>query len=673
MKSFYISKKFNMKKISLFILVVFFLLSCQKDCLSYEIKKDHPRLVSAELLLVEQKGINQLKKEAQYYLNADEQEMIIKNKERTYIRLYSYLYFIDKDEKYFKKARKLVNSLMNAPATEDDQQIRTRLQAYAYYYDLCFDKLSNLEKEEIKKQIIWHINWLDQRNDLRNENFGGGHQHYAQISALIGALAIYYDDPEIQEIAGYLQKNLSQGFQSFFRYLAEEDGGFHMWWEYSRYYIFGELEFNEIWKAATREDLFKNNSWLDKVSDFFVYGLRDDFTYWGTGDNHSRYPTWMENGIFQKIAAQYNNLYAQYMFEKLENDRKGWPEIDELFFKLLWEKKNIPSKSIKELPKVKEFKRIGTYIFREGWKKNNVSALFKNTPIYFFNHSHRDANSFEIWYKNDLAIDSGYYGRYGSDHWWNYYIRTIAHNTVLINDPSEKFLPRGVLLSNDGGQKFITEPHNQPYNVEDLKSEVFNVGSNEFIDKEDYSLVIGDATKAYSAKKCELFKRYFLWLKKVDNWEHPIIVVFDKVISTKPEFEKTWLLHSNNKPKVENNLVTIINGDGKLWNYVIEPQDYKIDLVGGKGHEFEVNGVNFVPDTTKIKDVEKWAGAWRVEIKQKKLAKESIFLNVLVPTEKNKKKQPNVKRINNGVRVENWEITFKDNDLQFEQVTNKNE
>ena len=346
------------------------------------------------------------------------------------------------------------------------------------------------------------------------------------------------------------------------------------------------------------------------------------------------------------------------------------PGIDELFFDLLWEN-DIDAKNSEALPLVKEFKRVGEYIFREGWDGANVIALFKNSPIYFFNHSHRDSNSFEIWYKNDLAIDSGYYDYYGSSHWWNYYIRSIAHNTVLIQDPTEKFELWGRSFSNDGGQKFIQTPHAQPYNVDDLKGDAFKVGSNEFIDNEDYSLVIGDAAQAYSKEKCELFKRYFLWIKKVKNWDHPIIVVLDKVVSTSPEFKKTWLLHSTNKPAIEDNLVTIINGDGKLWNYIIWPEEHHIKVIGGKGHEFEVNGVNYVPETMQIKDVEKWAGAWRVELSEVESTKETYFLNVLVPTEKKQRSMPFVQRIENGVQVENWKIVFKNGNLLVKKIENE--
>ena len=671
MKSFYVSKKLYMKNISLFIFAIISLLGCQKDCLSYEIKRDHPRLVNTEKPLAKGGIIDQLKREAQYYLNTDERKMIVKNKDQMYVRLYSYLYFIDKDEKYFKKAKKLINSLTTAPITKDDQQIRTRLQAFAYYFDLCFDKLKEPEKKKIKEQIVWHINWLDKKNYLWDVNFGGGHQHYANISALIGGVAIYYEEPAIQETVHKLEKNLKEGFQPFFHYLAEEDGGFHMWWEYSRYYIKGILEYFDVWRNATGEDLFVQNPWLNKMGDFLIYGMRDDLTNWGTGDNHARGVGRIEKHIFRKLAAEYNNGHAQYMADRIEKSQK-WPDVNDLMVDLLWTDKEIAAQSLDDLPLVKSFNRVGAHVFREGWdtEKDNVMALFKSSPTYFFNHSHRDANHFEIWYKEDLAIDSGFYDAYWSSHWFNYYIRTIAHNTVTIFDPNENIANWDKVESNDGGQKFSPTQYAQPNNVEHLKDGQFSVAKSELLeDNKNYALAVGDATKAYSAQKCKLFKRYFLWLKKVKDWDHPVIVVLDHVISTKPEFEKKWLLHSIHKPEIQDNLITILNGHGKLWNYVIQPQKFEIEVIGGKGREFEVDGVNY-PIQKSIHGGVEYAGAWRIELKQRHPQNEVIFLNVLVPTKKNTKKPPFIEAIPHGVRVENWHITFENNQLKIADQTN---
>jgi hypothetical protein len=603
--------------------------------------------------------MKELRRLADFDLRSAEGPLVAdQGRELSYLRLYSVLAAAGEGEKYFVKAQKLAAALARAAGTDEDQQIRSRLQAYAYYYDLCFHRLSAEERAFVEDEILAHINRLDSRGYLRSENFGGGHEHYANISALAGALAIYHERPKAREIAGVLETNMKEGFQPFFRHFAEEDGGFHMWWEYGRYYIFSQLEFSEIWRNATGEDLFAAGPWLGKTADFIIYGLRDDLTVWASGDNHSRRPGWKTVALLDKIAVEYSNGHAAALARRLEAGRRGWPGADELFFRLIWPERAEP-RPLDELPAVRAFQRAGVFIFREGWAKDNVAALFKNTPVYLFNHSHRDANSFEIWYKGDLAIDSGHYDSYGSPHWLQYYTRSIAHNTVLIVDPAERFSRLwGAQLANDGGQRLSPANIAQPGNAGHLTEDRFRIGNNQWLaDNADYSLVVGDATGAYSRQKCELFKRYFLWLKKVDNWPHPVIVVLDKVVSARPELEKRWLLHSINRPRVRGNVIEVQEGGGKLWNYIIQPLEARIEVVGGPGREFEVAGTNYPPGPSRHGERER-SGAWRVELSAPGAEKETVFLNVLVPAEKRRKAGPDIAAIENGVRVGNWAVTY---------------
>ena len=636
------------------------------------VKASHPRLLSLPDLAKDGQNasLSALFKQADFFLTEDVSAKIRrKDTDRELVRLYSLTFALKKDSRYLKQARDLVNVILNASIPGDDQHVRTRLQALAYYYDLCFSALRAEEKIAVQDAIIRHIEWLDKKKYLKSENYGGGHQHYAVISAIIGCLSIYHESPVAREWLPLLERQMKDGFLPFFSYLAKDDGGFHMWWEYGRYYIQDELEFYTIWKNATGEDLFVQNAWLNNTFEYLLYGLRGDLTYWGTGDNHAREVKLNDSMIFNGLASQYGNKYSQYLTQKLNSLRK-WPGVDELFYEFLWRDETVVLSLLRVYLWLKNLSEsvpmffgkggtAGVFVFREGWNDDNVAALFKCTPTYFFNHSHRDANSFEIWYKGDLAVDSGYYDAYGSEHWFNYYIRTIAHNTVLIFDPQEKIANWDKIKSNDGGQRFSQHSHEQPYNVEDLKNEAFHVADSSLVeDNENYALAVGDATRSYSPKKCELFKRYFLWLKKVDGWNHPVIVVLDRVISTKPEFKKTWLLHSINKPQVKDGLITIINGDGKLWCQVIEPKDYKIEIVGGPGREFEVQGVNYPPKTRKEKDVQKWAGSWRIELSEKNPQKETFFLNVLVPSDSNQGNLPMVESINHGVKIGNWQVIY---------------
>jgi len=52
----------------------------------------------------------------------------------------------------------------------------------------------------------------------------------------------------------------------------------------------------------------------------------------------------------------------------------------------------------------------------------------------------------------------------------------------------------------------------------------------------------GDATRSYSPHKLDQFTRQLVYLRP------EVFVVFDRVVSTKAEFPKRWLLHTNDMP-----------------------------------------------------------------------------------------------------------------------------
>ncbi|MBT4818991.1 MAG: DUF4962 domain-containing protein, partial [Lentisphaerae bacterium] len=58
---------------------------------------------------------------------------------------------------------------------------------------------------------------------------------------------------------------------------------------------------------------------------------------------------------------------------------------------------------------------------------------------YHAGHQHDDNNGFAIHaYGDKLAVDGGYYDWYGSPHFKAYSIKTLAHNTLLVNDQGQK-------------------------------------------------------------------------------------------------------------------------------------------------------------------------------------------------------------------------------------------
>jgi len=65
-------------------------------------------------------------------------------------------------------------------------------------------------------------------------------------------------------------------------------------------------------------------------------------------------------------------------------------------------------------------------------------------------------------------------------------------------------------------------------------------------DRPEYTYACGDLTGAYSKTKVARYTRQFLYLRGAPE----CFVVYDRVVSTKAEFPKVWLLHVMNEPAV---------------------------------------------------------------------------------------------------------------------------
>jgi heparin/heparan-sulfate lyase len=312
---------------------------------------------------------------------------------------------------------------------------------------------------------------------------------------------------------------------------------------------------------------------------------------------------------------------------------------------------------------------------------------------FYGNHQHMDGGSFQIYYKGPLAIDSGSYqgasGGYNSPHNKNYFKRTIAHNSLLIYDPSEKFAcwnyggaGKTEFATNDGGQRMPGDRWDTCRSFENLLSESYTVGKtlgHAFGPDQhtpEYTYLKGDITKAYTAK-VEDVRRSFVFLNlepkgnadlnpEGEMTEIPaVMIVYDHIVSADPSFKKYWLLHSIEEPQTGTQEFTVMrtkDGDtGKLHCSVLLPEA-NVEKIGGPGKDCWVFGENYPNAATTRPDPCNERGAWRVEVTPKTAAKEDCFLNVIQVAETSCKKMLPVQRIDAdkvvGVSVADRVVTF---------------
>ncbi len=355
-------------------------------------------------------------------------------------------------------------------------------------------------------------------------------------------------------------------------------------------------------------------------------------------------------------ASYYHDPYIAYEYE-----RKPDTEPHMLMLELLWRDFDLKGKEPSDLPLTRfSGTPYGWMIARTGWGKNSVVAEMKVNEQFYGNHQHMDGGAFQIYYKGPLAIDSGSYqgssGGYNSPHNKNYFKRTIAHNSLLVYDPSEKFAcwnygggDKTEFATNDGGQRMPGDRWDTCRSFENLLSEAYTVGKTlahgygPDAHAPEYSYLKGDITKAYTSKVEDVRRSFvFLNLEPKGNADlNPegaatdipaVMIVYDHVVSADPSFKKYWLLHSIEEPQTGTQEFTVMrtkDGDtGKLHCSVLLPEA-DVTKVGGPGKEFWVFGENYPNAATTRPDPCNERGEWRVEVTPKTAVAEDSFLNVI--------------------------------------------
>ena len=297
---------------------------------------------------------------------------------------------------------------------------------------------------------------------------------------------------------------------------------------------------------------------------------------------------------------------------------------------------------------VRHFSNGGILIIRSGVGPSDTYALFNVGSKCIYHKSRGDENHFTIFKKGYLAIDSGTRLQDGSPHGVKYNQSSLAHNTILIHMPDEKF-PGDKKFLESNLPRWQRQYKNDPAFLGELNEQRKHFdeaygGQNKrlggkclaFSTNRYYTYIAGDAAPVYDKRKCSEFVRQFVYVLP------DYFVVFDRVTAAKPEYRKDWLLHFLNEPVVSGKTVNADSGEGgRIILQSLLPEDAMIKKVGGPGKEFLAGDVNWsvLPNIVK-KYPENYFGKWRIEITPKESRNKDIFLNFMQVGATDKLKTP---------------------------------
>lgn len=523
------------------------------------------------------------------------------------------------------------------------------LMCGAMVYDWCYDQMKDSEKKAYINEFVRISKTMECGYPPKNTEPIAGHSSEWMVmrDMLSAAIAIYDEFPEMYN---HVMTMLCRDYIPVRNYVYAGHN-YHQGTSYANVRFSNDLF--SLWIL----DRMGAGAVYDPAQQFvmydFLYRRRPDGMVLPAGD--------VNPGIGGSYGLPAMLAYSYYKDPYLAYEYKRNTKIDNhcLIFDVLWRDYTIEPKSPETLPLTKySGTPYGWMIARTGWDKNSVIAEMKINEHFVGNHQHMDGGAFQIYYKGPLAIDAGAYhgtsGGYNSPHNKNFFKRTVAHNSLLVFDPNEKFASwnyggtdKTEFADNDGGQRMPGDRWETCRSFADLLSDEYTTGQvlahgtgGDYMAPE-YSYLSGDITKAYSDKVKEV-KRSFVFLNLKSEKVPAAMVVFDKVVSKNPEFKKHWLLHSIEQPQVSENGIVIKrtkDGDsGMLSNTVLLPAKENLDMqvIGGKGKEFWVNGTNYAnaPQAGRP-DPRNERGEWRVEVSPSAPANEDYFLNVIQVADNN--------------------------------------
>ena len=510
-------------------------------------------------------------------------------------------------------------------------------------YDWCYPMLTKEEKTAFCKEFIRVAGTMECRYPPRRNESMAGHGSESMIlrDMLSAGIAIYDEYPDM---FNYVRETLEEDYIPIRNYLYS-GRNYHQGTSYGNVRLSSDFACMSILDHMGARNLFTQD--MRYVMYDYIYRRRPDGKVLPAGDvNHDR--NYKDTYSLPMMLA-YSFWKDPYLAG--EWDLKPYVDADYIIFNLLWRDFTIQGRSPEGLPlSIFSPTPYGWMIARTGWGDDSVIAEMKVNEHFFGNHQHQDGGAFQIYYKGPLAIDSGIYqsvqGGYNSLNNKNYTKRTIAHNSLLVYDPDEIFEcwaygggEKTRTAANDGGQRLNGEGWSTCTSYEDLMSPEYTVGkvlANKFgpSDKTpSFTYLKGDITQAYS-KKVKDVRRSFVFFNLKNKTVPAAMIVYDHLISSNPDFKKTWLLHSIEEPEINDRVFCVrrtANGDtGMLRCESLLPKGGVIEKIGGPGKEFVVDGINYPADPQPNRpDQAGERGAWRIEISPATAEEEDCFLNVL--------------------------------------------
>lgn len=509
--------------------------------------------------------------------------------------------------------------------------------------DQCYDFFPILLRDSLTRSLyIMNREFMNTYilSDYGN-SYVSSHNTWNHIYGNQNALTLYH----AEALSSSEQDTVNQWYQAIYNkhinefipcwtHYRDDDGGWNWGAAYATWSLVDQFQLFENMRIGTTKNFYDDLPWIqNSINQYIYFGLPNNKCI-HLGDGQTQFAA---DRVMYLHANYYNDSRSMWLVQFYSQEQfLTWTNAK--FQKLLYKNFNMPEVDHHEMPLDWWTDKVGLSVSRSSWDSTSTMVTFFSSPSKKAAHEHRDNNSFSIFKYAPLIIDAGYYDSYGSEHYKNYYQRSIAHNTICVFDTNETYTYYGEEVANDGGQieSYSLMNYDDIFLSENQRGEWIQFASGD-----QYQLSIADAQLSYNPLKLDFFRRRLLFLKP-DK-----VIVLDHLHipnSTTEQRAVKWISHFAHKPDMtgsiidtqvpnhietfDGNIYSAINKNGKATIKTLLPHNSKTTRIGGENYEYWVNGINYPPlndpDTSFFTP-----GNWRIEVEPTTISDTIIFLHTI--------------------------------------------
>ena len=441
-------------------------------------------------------------------------------------------YLLTGDKKYGEEAKRRILHFMEwdpyGPSSYEsyDEPAMWMLMRGVRAYDWTYDLFSQTEREKVEKVMkIRTSQFYDHLRHRQRYQFTPHESHSNRTLGFLGEASLCFAH-EWDEADDWLKYVLTM-YWNIFPVWGKEDGGWHEGPTYWSAYMSFAVHFIVSLRNATGLDLMEK-PFFSNTPYFALYTNPPYAKISPFGDNEHRAPRKESQGelMYQfstLLQDPYIRWYSDYMESGSGNNVLGVVLKDD----------NLKAKPPSTLKPSRYFPGVGLVSLHTelGNAEEDIHLLFHSDPYGPLSHAHADQNAFTIEaFGEPLAITSGYYPWYNSNHHRNWQWETRSSNSVTI----------------DG---WIGQPKRDPKSSGKITT---------FENHELYDYTVGDATQAYQG----ILKKF---VRHIIHIPPGVYIMLDELEAPKPvTFE--WWMHAFSEMDVdnENKSFIISQGDARL-------------------------------------------------------------------------------------------------------------